>query len=643
MTEFLNDEIHQVPHRLFVVQKISDFESPEFDADYSIAGIKCLSAASDEYPYQRMLTKILKDQIDTSDAPGDNSLQGWWTRSQTDWSAGSGQEYMEPASSEIVRRSFFTSAGVDVFTRPGFVSLLPQAVEVHREAGSDGQCAKVAGGYVFTVDEKAYRSIDGNVESFTLASAVTQVAVASDKVLFSITNAVSVLHTDGTFTQITGFTGSAVLSWVKQRLILMIGDKVYEIGPGDLTANVNLSAATAKVDLKDPSWVFTGSTGTPTSILLSGYGAAGSSILALTLDDKGTLPDLSAPIEVAQFPVSEQITGGITSYLGTYIGILTNKGVRVGTVADGGGLVYGPLIGSPVSTGTAGDISVYDRFMYYPVADAGDGRGGMVIVDLSTSDEEGRNAWSNWTRSIPDKVAPWPIVTDAIVVDARSTVMLAVVPAAGGTTEVVVYEAKDENGLEDKGSLTTSWVRFGTLEKKYFDQIKVVADPPMAGRIGVFALDDETSATALGHLTTEIGQEATFKVNGRKSVTDMAFRFDLERSATDPTKGPDLAAWAVRAWPSVESRGETVVLPLLCFDFERDSRGVQVGYEGYAQERWSALATVLSDGVSVQVIEYQSGFRYTAVAEDASFTQISPPTGASGFGGIAQVVFRTTT
>ena len=220
--------------------------------------------------------------------------------------------------------------------------------------------------------------------------------------------------------------------------------------------------------------------------------------------------------------------------------------------------------------------------------------------------------------------------------------MLAVVHATGGTTEVIVYEANDENGLEAKGSLTTSWVRFGTLEKKYFDQIKIVADPPMAGRIGVFALDDETTATALGHLTTEIGQEATLKINGRRSVTDMAFRFDLERSATDPTKGPELAAWAVRAWPSVDSRGETVVLPLLCFDFERDSLGVQVGHEGYASERWKALAAVLSNGAAVVVTEDQSGFRYTAVAEDATFTQIAPPTGASGFGGIAQVVFRTT-
>jgi len=155
-------------------------------------------------------------------------------------------------------------------------------------------------------------------------------------------------------------------------------------------------------------------------------------------------------------------------------------------------------------------------------------------------------------------------------------------------------------------------------------------------------LDDEVKATSLGHLTAEIGQEATFKVNGRKSVTDMALRFELEPSSTDPKVGPELAAWNMRAWPSIDSRGETVVLPLLCFDFERDSLGVKVGYEGYAKDRWTALAAVLGDGTGVQVTEQHSGFKYTAIAEDATFTQISPPTGASGFGGIAQVVFRTT-
>ena len=646
MTQFLNDEIHDVPHDLYVVQNTSDFDSPEFDADYIITGIKWLSAASDEYPYQRTLTKVLKDQVDTSDEPGDNSLQGWWTRSQTDWSGGAGQEYMEPATDDLVRRMFWRSAGVDVFTRPGFVRLLPEARygvgETQWRPGSVTHLAKLPGGWVWTVDNRAWFSVDGSTwevqgQGGAKASFTTAVA-AGEHMLLGRPDEV-VIHHWKTHNQnhITGFTGVPVLTWVKQRLMLSVGDKVWEIPAGDLAADVDLSSKTPIVDMKDASWAFVGATGTPSSILLAGSGGSGSAILSLVLDDKGALPTLTAPIEVAQFPNNEKILG-IASYLGTYIGILTDKGVRVGTVSDGGGLVYGPLIGAPSSVGDGNDISMYDRFIFYPVADAGDGRGGMAIVDLSTADEDGRNAWSTWIR-VPKDAG---MVVDAIVTGERKAMLVSVRVGSGGQQEVMRWEADPDVALEEKGWLSTSWVRYGTLEKKYFDEVKVVCDPPMAGRVGVFALDDEVKATSLGHLTAEIGQEATFKVNGRKSVTDMALRFELEPSSTDPKVGPELAAWNMRAWPSIDSRGETVVLPLLCFDFERDSLGVKVGYEGYAKDRWTALAAVLGDGTGVQVTEQHSGFKYTAIAEDATFTQISPPTGASGFGGIAQVVFRTT-
>ena len=75
---------------------IVSFSNPTFDYDFDVAGVHFLSAASDSYPYQRGLSKVVKDQLDTSTDPGDNSLQGWWTRSQTDWSGGSGSDYMEP-------------------------------------------------------------------------------------------------------------------------------------------------------------------------------------------------------------------------------------------------------------------------------------------------------------------------------------------------------------------------------------------------------------------------------------------------------------------------------------------------------------------------------------------------------------------
>jgi hypothetical protein len=80
----------------------------------------------------------------------------------------------------------------------------------------------------------------------------------------------------------------------------------------------------------------------------------------------------------------------------------------------------------------------------------------------------------------------------------------------------------------------------------------------------------------------------------------------------------------------------------LLFDNEIDSLGVSVGYQGYARERWEALANALTSGSSVLVLEVNSGFSYTAIAEDATFTQTAPGNNASGFGGILQVVLRKT-
>ena len=92
----------------------------------------------------------------------------------------------------------------------------------------------------------------------------------------------------------------------------------------------------------------------------------------------------------------------------------------------------------------------------------------------------------------------------------------------------------------------------------------------------------------------------------------------------------------------MQNRGESVILPLSMWDFERDSLGVTFGREGYAKERWDALSSAITAGTAVAVVESKSGFSYTAIAEDFTLTQVAPPVGFSGFGGVGQVALRTT-
>ncbi len=642
---FVNDEIHEVPHYFTVYPQRTTWSGPSFKQDIRIAGIDFLSAASESFPYQRQLTRVTKDQLDVSTEPGDNSLEGWWTQSQTDWSAGADQVYMEPAGDELVQRKYYTSAGVDVFHEPGFFSLLPKSELVDSVEADVGFVVRRVNGYAVARGTKVEVHATTS-KTITVSDCVnmiqggqhllvadgTQVLCFSDDDLAAASPTASV--------KITNATGVPVMSWVKNRLFLSIGDKLWEI-PSLLT-DVDLSSVDPILDMKNEAFSFVNAIATPTSIIVGGSDLAGSQMMSFVLDDSGELPDLTAPIVVGELPNNERLLG-LEEYLGTYIVLFSTTGVRVGTVTDGGGLVYGPLIGSPVpvpptGVGNASDVpvvgSTFDRFVVYPIADAGDGRGGACIIDLSVSDDDGRYAWSTYTRGT-DKTEE---CVGVIIRDVRSTVML-FKDAAGD--ELELHVCNESKGL-DPGWLNSSWVRFGTLENKYFDQVKIVCDPPFAGKVAVTSLDDETTGTLIGTLNPQIGQEGVFKINARTGMTDMALRFDLTPDADDDSMGPKVAAWSLRAWPSVKGRGEQVVLPLLCFDNEVDSLGVNVGYTGYAKERWEALSGALTGGSSVLVHEVNSGFSYTAIGEDATFTQTAPGNNASGFGGILQVILRKT-
>ena len=108
----------------------------------------------------------------------------------------------------------------------------------------------------------------------------------------------------------------------------------------------------------------------------------------------------------------------------------------------------------------------------------------------------------------------------------------------------------------------------------------------------------------------------------------------------EPELGPTLDAWSMRSLPAIYDRGEQILLPLLCFDFERTARGLSVGYEGRAKERWDALVSLIRTGADIKITEIHSKADYVAIAEDCSFKQVAPPINTSGFGGIITLLLR---
>jgi hypothetical protein len=98
--------------------------------DMAIAGLPFFIGASDDSPYRRVTAQYRKQQYDQTREAGEQSLTGWWFRSQSSFHFGQGIKYFEPAQDESLRFQYTESKGVDVWTK-GQASLIYDAAPTH--------------------------------------------------------------------------------------------------------------------------------------------------------------------------------------------------------------------------------------------------------------------------------------------------------------------------------------------------------------------------------------------------------------------------------------------------------------------------------------------------------------------------------
>jgi hypothetical protein len=98
--------------------------------DLSVNGLPFFIYATDETPYRRQTAEYRKQQIDQSTEPGEQTLTGWWLRSQSSFHNGSGIKFYDPSAGETVSYRFADSKGVDVWTK-GQVTLLSSCTAGH--------------------------------------------------------------------------------------------------------------------------------------------------------------------------------------------------------------------------------------------------------------------------------------------------------------------------------------------------------------------------------------------------------------------------------------------------------------------------------------------------------------------------------
>ena len=112
------------------------WENTDIAYDVAVGGMPFIYAINDARPYIRQTAPFRKEQFDNGTEPGEQSLTGWWIRSQMSFHSGAGIKFYDPATTdENGHYRFANSKGVDVWTK-GQVTLLKDVANTHVTTGA---------------------------------------------------------------------------------------------------------------------------------------------------------------------------------------------------------------------------------------------------------------------------------------------------------------------------------------------------------------------------------------------------------------------------------------------------------------------------------------------------------------------------
>jgi hypothetical protein len=403
--------------------------------------------------------------------------------------------------------------------------------------------------------------------------------------------------------------GKVAMEWVKGRIILAADNKVYELTPSSSTLPSPIFTH------PNTDYTFTSIAESGAAIYVAGYAGTQSSIYKFTLSDAGAITSLTSAVVSAVMPDGELVYA-IKQYLG-YMLIGTSKGIRVATVSpDDGSIAYGPLIAEteqPVY-----DFAFRDRFCW-ATAEV-NGKGGLIRIDLSEQISPLRFAYAH---DLFKDVAKNCKAVAFLGLSDRKIFAL--------DTDYNYIEAATR--LAANGYLRTGFIRYATLENKYFKFIKVRGNLDN-GTIDLHSITSKEVDYDLYQIVSDFLNKdlGIGRPTGGQEV--LAFKFDLNRSTTDNTVGATMTGYQTKALPAIEKQ-RLIQFPLYCYDVEMDKYNNIVGSEDdRAFDRISELEGIEKTGNIVTVQDFRTDETYSALIEEIRFFSATPPSERfNGFGG----------
>jgi len=640
-----------------VVSTSNIWQNTDVAYDVAVGGMPFILATNNDRPYTRRTAPFKKDQFDSTNEPGEQSLTGWWIRSQMSFHGGAGINFYDPATNdENGHYRFADSKGLNVWTK-GQVTLLNNVTQGHNTTGAlrdtgifesnprpfqsirsikwnntsgvlvwdeyDVDKINTTGtvthfiDYNAGVDAPVYAICDDGTTAYWITNTATKKTVYKKALTGTSATANTFMFDE------IGTISNATMEYIKDRIVMCADNKVYEF------AASAVAMPTALYTHPVTSHIYTSVTASGPAIYIAGYNGIQSTIQKFTLSTAGVMPTLTSAVVAAELPVGE-VVHKIYYYLG-YMMIGTSKGVRVAVVNDQDGSInYGPLV---VET----DQPCYDfaaRDHYVWCATSVNGEPGVIRIDLSTEIETLRFAWANDINY--DGVTGHQTTACAF---ANGTDQLAFCTAYASGANGYVY-MEDESTLRTSGYLTTGNIRYGTLEPKNFKRLLGRGNFTY-GSMSLQSIDSNNFPYE--HISYDSAVPAVEVATSSPAEPQeyLAYKFVMYRDSVTTSLGPVFKGYQAKATIATP-RQRLISYYVYCFDEETDKNNVRTGYSGRAHERILELESIEESGDIVTWQDLNTGESRQVQIEGINLINATPPDkNSTGFGGILEILVRT--
>ena len=511
--------------------------------DVAIGGLPFFFAISDSKPYLRQTAPFRKDQFDNGSEPGEQSLAGWWLRSQSSFHSGTGIKFYDPSAGETVAHRFTDSKGVNVWTK-GEATLLKSTAPAHYTTGDieankkpfqqmrsiqwsntngvllhdeyDVDKIAIDGTETHFIDNAAgtdypvFAICDDGINAYwvtrILDSGVDKSAVYKKPLVGDASTSATLLFSSSSIVVSKG-----TMEYIKDRIVMAINNKIFEFAPSAS------ALPTALYTHADTDVVFTSITASGPAIYIAGYSGIQSFIYKFTLNTSGVMPTLTTAITAAEMPVGE-IIHKIYYYLG-YMMIGTNKGIRAAVVSDqDGSIQYGPLIVE--TTQPCYDFAARDRFIW--CATGVDGAPGVIRIDLSNEIETLRFAYAN--DLYVSTISGYKTTACAFAGDTNRLVFCTTANNAGTitnkakTSSVATLTTSAVHGLAVGDSI---WVEgVAAVSSSVFNGKYTVASVPSTTTFTYSVTGADVASTAVSSATALVNKTGTINIEAESTLRE---------------------------------------------------------------------------------------------------------------------------